>query len=87
MALLVNIEGIQNEIILMSMINFSIIIVTCNRHADLKICLESLLAQQARGDFSIEIIVADNNSSDATKEVAHSFMTKFRIMLVNTIVF
>lgn len=61
----------------MSMINFSIIIATCNRHADLKICLESLLAQQAHGDFSIEIIVADNNSSDATKEVVHSFMTKF----------
>ena len=55
----------------------SIILSTYNRSADLKIMLESLLAQEKDSSFEFEIILIDNNSSDDTKEIVKSFETQF----------
>lgn len=52
----------------------SVIIGTRNRCEYLKNLLPQLCTQETGGAFSYEIIVADNNSNDRTKEVAHEFM-------------
>lgn len=50
---------------------FSIVVPALDEADTIAACLESLLAQDVEG--GVEIIVADNNSSDATAEVARSY--------------
>jgi len=59
------------------MTKFNIIIATHNRADTLPQTLDSLLVQDFRGDFSHDIVVVDNNSTDDTKAVVHSYENKF----------
>jgi GT2 family glycosyltransferase len=52
-------------------LKLSVIIPTHNRAETLRNCLNSISACSSEGDF--EVVVVDNNSTDHTKEVAHSF--------------
>ncbi|OGB33307.1 MAG: hypothetical protein A3F78_16565 [Burkholderiales bacterium RIFCSPLOWO2_12_FULL_61_40] len=52
----------------------TIVVCTYNRADLLKICLDSLVAQELDQDF--EVIVVDNNSSDYTAEVVLAFTQK-----------
>jgi glucosyl-dolichyl phosphate glucuronosyltransferase len=54
------------------MIKISVIIPTYNRAKMLPLTLESFINQNYPKDF-YEIVVVDNNSSDNTKEIVHSF--------------
>jgi glycosyltransferase involved in cell wall biosynthesis len=60
----------------------SVIIATYNRCELLKKTLESLLAQQPKGQH-FEVLVIDNNSKDKTKEVVESYVEKFRQQSIN----
>ncbi len=53
------------------MIDVSIIITTKNEADHIGHCLESIRSQDYAGD-KVEVIVVDNNSTDATKEIAAS---------------
>jgi len=55
----------------------SIIIATYNRSIDLTLCLDDIFKQKQDGNFTFEIIVADNNSTDNTKDVVLSFEKKY----------
>lgn len=55
----------------------SVIISTYNRCNDLKKALDSLFVQECDGSFETEILIADNNSSDKTKEIIQSYIPKF----------
>lgn len=55
----------------------SVIIATYNRCESLKDTLESLLNQECDGRLVYEILVADNNSKDRTKQVVESYKGKF----------
>ena len=50
----------------------SVIVTTKNEEANIKNCLESIVAQDLPAEH-IEIIVVDNNSTDKTKEIASIF--------------
>lgn len=52
--------------------DIAVLVCTYNRQTDLAELLESALAQEA-GDFTYEVVVVDNNSTDATTEVARAF--------------
>jgi glycosyltransferase involved in cell wall biosynthesis len=56
-------------------VDLSVVLSTYNRCAVLKNALEKLLAQRTIG-IEYEILVVDNNSSDATKETIQSFTQK-----------
>ena len=53
----------------MAMPLISVIMPTYNRCDMLRGALETLLIQQTRNDFDYEVIVVDNASTDATREV------------------
>jgi glycosyltransferase involved in cell wall biosynthesis len=53
----------------------SVVIGTHNRCDRLPVVIQSLLAQQA-DDFSYEVIIVDNNSTDRTREVVESFIAR-----------
>lgn len=55
----------------------SVIVGTYNRCESLKDTLDSLLNQECEETFDYEVIVADNNSQDNTKEVTESYKKKF----------
>ena len=55
----------------------SVIIAAYNRSSQLKTVLEGLLDQETGGNFAYEVLVVDNNSTDATREVVESYMPKF----------
>ncbi len=57
------------------MIDTSIVITTKNEEANIRACLESIKKQTRLAD-KIEIIVVDNNSTDATKEIAGIYTDK-----------
>jgi len=59
------------------MIKISVIIATYNRCESLNDVLDTLLLQERTIDFDYEILVADNNSKDKTKEVIESYVPKF----------
>ena len=52
----------------------SVLIATHNRCESLKETIKTLLGQEQDGTFEYEIIVVDNNSSDATKQVVEELM-------------
>ena len=54
----------------------SVIIPTYNRSEMLSDALESLIHQENSGDFSYEIIVVDNASTDSTKTVVEQAAAK-----------
>jgi glycosyltransferase involved in cell wall biosynthesis len=54
--------------------DISVVVSTYNRSEMLRVALERLLSQQSEG-VSYEVIVVDNNSTDATQEVVKSFLT------------
>jgi len=56
----------------------SIIIATYNRSESLRTTLYSLLQLDRDGPFDYEVIVADNNSSDATRAVVESLRSEFQ---------
>jgi glycosyltransferase involved in cell wall biosynthesis len=53
----------------------SVVISTCNRSADLKDTIDSLLTQRGM-DGRYEVIVVDNNSTDGTREVVQSCISR-----------
>jgi GT2 family glycosyltransferase len=59
----------------------SIIIPTYNRRDILKKCLECLLPQTYPAD-KFEVVIADDNSTDGTKEMVQSFRAPFKIKFV-----
>lgn len=60
-----------------SMVNFTIAIPTWNGGDRLPLVLRQLLAQQPLSDFTWEVIVVDNNSSDPTREVVETFQQQW----------
>jgi len=58
--------------------NISVVICTRNRADSLKITLEGLASANREG-MHAEIIVVDNASSDATREIAESFNPRIRV--------
>ncbi|MEW6572038.1 MAG: glycosyltransferase family 2 protein [Bacillota bacterium] len=61
----------------MSQLLLSVIICTYNRGKDiLSRCLDSLTMQQLPESY-FEVIVVDNNSTDATKEIVSAYLNKF----------
>lgn len=59
------------------MLEISVIIATHNRCESLKETLKSLLRLEKDGFLNYEIIIADNNSHDKTKEVVENFIPQF----------
>lgn len=59
------------------MLEISVVIPTYNRYQSLARTLKSLSAQEEASDFSFEIIVVDNNSTDETKAVVQEFEPVF----------
>ena len=55
----------------------SVILCTYNRGERLKKTLDSLAAQEALSGIDFEIIIVDNNSKDATKDVVSSYQPRF----------
>lgn len=71
----------QNNSIVKTHINnqcISIIICTYNRSQDLKDVLDSLVSQETNASFDYEVIIVDNNSKDATKEIVKNYIPKFK---------
>jgi glycosyltransferase involved in cell wall biosynthesis len=54
----------------------SVILATYNRGENLRTALSTVVDQYCDGTFDYEIIVVDNNSTDGTKKVVESFMSK-----------
>ncbi|HET9786097.1 MAG TPA: glycosyltransferase, partial [Pyrinomonadaceae bacterium] len=55
--------------------DITVVISTFNRCEMLPAAIESVLTQEASG-VSYELIVVDNNSTDSTKQVVHSFINQ-----------
>ncbi len=56
----------------------SIAIPTFNRAEQLAFCLNSILEQSSQLSDKIEIVISNNNSSDATSEVVRKYARKFK---------
>lgn len=54
------------------MILLTVLVCSYNRKADLLELLESVLTQNTHGDFTFELLVVDNNSSDQTSEAVQA---------------
>jgi glycosyltransferase involved in cell wall biosynthesis len=54
----------------------SVCVITYNQHSYLAQCLESILAQQ--GDFTMDVVIADDCSTDGARELAESFARRDR---------
>lgn len=61
--------------------DISVVICSYNRSADLARVLTSLERSTIRPDFSWEVVVVDNNSSDDTSVVAHDFVNRHTVPL------
>lgn len=55
----------------------SVLIATYNRSESLKDTLDSLLNLECNGSYDYEVIIADNNSKDKTKDVVEYYQGKF----------
>jgi glycosyltransferase involved in cell wall biosynthesis len=53
--------------------DISVVLATYNRAGSLRVTLESFLSQVSPADLSWELLVVDNNSTDATRDVVESF--------------
>lgn len=62
-------------------VDVSVVICTYNRAADVALVLDDLAAQAGLGPMRWEVIVVDNNSTDATREAVESRMTGFPVPL------
>jgi len=60
----------------------SVIIATYNRCNSLKDTLDCLLKQKPSLEWDYEVIVADNNSTDETRRLIDSYMSKFNEKLI-----
>ena len=60
--------------------DISVAIVSYNTRDLLRACLRSLLARQADGEASLEIIVADNGSSDGSVEMVHAEFASVQVI-------
>lgn len=56
------------------MLSITVIIATYNRSRDLAKVLKDLLAQERNDSFDYDVLVADNNSTDHTREAVESFI-------------
>jgi glucosyl-dolichyl phosphate glucuronosyltransferase len=54
--------------------DFTLLVCTYNRAADLREALQTALAQETGGRFSFEVVVVDNNSTDDTRAVVEEFV-------------
>jgi len=61
---------------------FGIVICTYNRCESLKKTLESLTHQACDWNSVAEIIIVDNNSTDGTQQLVHSYKTTFKTELI-----
>jgi glycosyltransferase involved in cell wall biosynthesis len=61
--------------------SFGVIICTYNRCESLKDALESLSRQECDWSLVAEIIIVDNNSTDGTKKLIHSYADSFKTKL------
>ena len=55
-------------------VDISLLVCTYNRCQDLRELLETAIMQETRGEFSYEVIVVDNNSTDKTRESVKEFI-------------
>ncbi|HET6862196.1 MAG TPA: glycosyltransferase family 2 protein [Pyrinomonadaceae bacterium] len=55
-------------------VDLSLLVCTYNRAGDLRELLETAVAQETNGEFSYEVVVVDNNSTDETRSVVESFI-------------
>ena len=62
---------------LASSVDFTLLVCTYNRARDLEELLETALSQETGGEFSYEVVVVDNNSTDHTRSVVSSFTTRY----------
>lgn len=63
------------------MTKLSIIVATYNRHESLRQMLGPLLKVETKDDFSYEIVVVDNNSTDDTRRTVESFQPQSGVQL------
>lgn len=61
----------------MSMTKISVIVATYNRAEDVKDTIDCLIDQETKDEFDYEVIVADNNSKDNTKEAVETYTSRF----------
>src|SRR4051794_8438090 len=54
-------------------VDFTLLVCTFNRAGDLRELLQTALHQRTEGRFSYEVLVVDNNSTDATRAVVEEF--------------
>jgi glycosyltransferase involved in cell wall biosynthesis len=55
-------------------IDITMLVCTFNRAADLRELLQTALVQETDGEFSFEVLVVDNNSTDDTRAVVKEFI-------------
>jgi glycosyltransferase involved in cell wall biosynthesis len=57
-------------------VDFTLLVCTYNRARDLEELLETALDQETNGEFTYEVVVVDNNSTDRTRAVVSSFSSR-----------
>ena len=57
----------------------TLLVCTYNRSEDLRELLDTAVAQETGGEFDYEILVVDNNSTDRTRDVVHTFTNTGRV--------
>ncbi|HET6979220.1 MAG TPA: glycosyltransferase [Pyrinomonadaceae bacterium] len=55
-------------------LDISLLVCTYNRSQDLRELLETAVKQETNGEFSYEVIVVDNNSTDKTRDTVKEFI-------------
>lgn len=55
-------------------VDLTLLVCTYNRCEDLRELLETALAQETGGEFTYEVLVVDNNSTDGTRAVVEEFI-------------
>jgi glucosyl-dolichyl phosphate glucuronosyltransferase len=55
-------------------VDITLLVCTYNRSGDLRELLETALAQETGGEFTYEVLVVDNNSTDDTRAVVEGFV-------------
>lgn len=59
-----------------SAVDITMLVCTYNRSSDLREMLETALTQETDGEFTYEVLVVDNNSTDDTRSVVEEFLTR-----------